>query len=443
VGGVGQGLSEAFARVAPQLPVCLSSLTDDQLVGFAQDAESLLRHAEAITVAVAREFDNRSDAALGEDSLARKLGAKKPWGALETVTRTSAPDAHARVVEARSLAKLPVIEEAVAGGVLSRAQAVVIAAPILSTLHAADPATVDLACRELVEMSRVLPATAVADAAGVWKAVLDPDGIEPDERRAIDKRFFRLGPARDGIVKISGLLPVEMAGAIRTVLDAYRNPRAGSSVAFHPADGDTDSSAKPGDDFPPPRDTRSPEQKDADTLHMLFSAHARSDEAPTMGGAHPTILVTVTKENLETGRGAAWIDGEHDPISAKAAKRIAETGGYQEVELSTTGEILSLGTAVRCFTPAQRRALAARDKGCVIPACPVPARWTEAHHLKPARDGGPTDVINAALLCWWHHFIIDDGPYQLRMGDTGVPEVRWVFGSHASPWIRAIHQPQC
>jgi hypothetical protein len=408
---------------------------------------------------VAREFDNRSDATLGEDSLARKLGAKKPWGALETVTRTSAPDAHARVTEARSLAKLPVLEQAVTDATLSRAQAAVIAAPILSTLHAADPATVDLACRELVEMARVLPATAVADAAGVWKAVLDPDGIEPDERRAIDKRFFRLGPARDGIVKISGLLPVEMAGAIRTVLDAYRNPRAGASVAFHPAENaEGDASNGDGDNsgvdvnaaaeadlaagqFPPPRDTRSPEQKDADTLHMLFSAHARSDEAPTMGGAHPTILVTVTKENLETGRGAAWIDGERDPISAKAAKRIAETGGYQEVELSKTGEILSLGTAVRCFTPAQRRALAARDKGCVIPACPVPARWTEAHHLKPARDGGPTDVINAALLCWWHHFIIDDGPYQLRMGDTGVPEVRWVFGSHASPWIRAVHTP--
>ena len=439
---IGEGLGAAFRRVESALPVCLSSLTDDQLVGLAQDAEEVLRQVDAITLAVAREFDRRSDECLGEDSLARKLGAKKSWGALETVTRTSASDARARVLEARSLAKLPVLEDAVSEGVLSRAQAEVIAAPILKTLHAANPADVDLACTQLVEMSQALPASAVADAAEVWKAVLDPDGIQPEEKKAVEKRFLRLGKARDGLVKLTGLLPIEVAATLRTVLDAYRNPRAASSVAFHPADEPDGEGSGTGGEFPPPRDARTFEQQDLDTLAMIVSAHARSGDAPSMGGAHPTVLVTVTRDDLERGTGPAWIDGEAEPISITTAKRMIDAGGYQEVELGKTGEILNLGRTQRCFTSQQRRALAVRDKGCVIPGCPIPARWTEVHHIKPYRDDGPTDIINAALLCWWHHFIIDDGPYQLRISEGGTPEVRWVFGTHASSWVPAMHRPK-
>jgi hypothetical protein len=442
VGGVGQGLSEAFGRLAPQLPVCLSSLTDDQLVGFAQDAERMLRHAEALTVAVAREFDNRSDKSLGEESLARKLGAKTAAGALETVTRTTTEDARRRVSEAANLAKLPVFEAAVADGVLSRAQAAVIAAPILTTLHTADPASVDAVCGELVELARVIPATAVLDAANVFKAALDPDGVEPAEQTALEKRFVTLGRARNGLVKLTGLLTVEQAAVIRTLTDAYLNPRSG--VTFAPAGAEPED-ARPAVAMGPdlaPVDTRTIKQQRADIFGYVFAAQARATDAPSMGGAHPTILVTTTKETLETGRGAAWIDGEAEPISGKAAKRIAETGGFQEVDVTEAGAILNLGRTQRCASPAQRRALAVRDKGCVIPACPIPARWTEVHHIKPDRDGGPTDILNFTLLCWWHHVIIDDGPYELRMSDDGTPEVRWVFGSHASPWIRAVHEPQ-
>ncbi|AYG03791.1 HNH endonuclease [Gryllotalpicola protaetiae] len=448
VTAVGEGLGAAFHRVEPSLPLCLPALTDDQLVGFAQDAEEVLRQAEAITLAVAREFDCRSDESLGEDSLARKLGSKKPWGAIETVTRTSAEDARRRVLESRALAKLPVLEDAVSSGALSRAQAEVIGAPILKTVPVADPAAVDIACTELVELSAALPASAVADAARVWAAVLDPDGVAPVEKAAIEKRFLTLGPARNGLVKLTGLLPIEQAAAIRAVLDAHVNPRAGAEVRFTPSP-DVLGDADPDDTKPlltgtldlPPVDTRSAKQKRADILHAVFVAAARTPQTPTMGGAHPTILVTTTKDELETGHGVAWVDGENEPISAHAAKRIADAGGYQEVDLSPTGEILNLGRTQRCFTPQQRRALAARDKGCIIPGCTTPARWCETHHLTPWKDGGKTNVINAALLCWWHHHLIDDGPYQLRTSKDGTPEIRWVYGSHASPWVPAIHRP--
>ncbi|GAA4163928.1 hypothetical protein GCM10022286_25080 [Gryllotalpicola daejeonensis] len=467
---------EALARVCALLPVSLAVLTDDQLVGFARAVEDAGRVLDGLRLGVAREVDNRTDETLGEESLARKLGAKKPWGALETVTRTSARDARERVVEARRLAKLPVLEAAVEAGVLGRAQAAAIIEPLLPATERADTALVEAACENLVDLSKVLPATAVVDAAQAWALVLDPDGVEPVEKAAVEKRFFRLGRAKDGLVKFSGALPVEQAAAIRAVLDAYVNPRAGASVRFAPADDDgaaadhgehadaapvteaaANGAAGEGGDAPaapsgtptlvatetqPPTDMRTPDQKRADILHAVFTAAARAPETPTMGGAHPTVLVVVPKEDFDSGHGAARIDGEDEPITATTAKRIAETGGYQEVQVDQAGKILNLGDTKRCATPWQRRALAVRDKGCIIPGCTIPARWCEVHHIQPDRDGGPTDILNLTLLCWFHHHDIDTGPYQLRMGEDGTPEIRWIFGSHATAWVKAVHKPR-
>ncbi len=53
---------------------------------------------------------------------------------------------------------------------------------------------------------------------------------------------------------------------------------------------------------------------------------------------------------------------------------------------------LDLGRATRVISPAQRAALAVRDRGCVFPGCDRPLAWCEGHHLWHWIDGGPTDL---------------------------------------------------
>lgn len=68
---------------------------------------------------------------------------------------------------------------------------------------------------------------------------------------------------------------------------------------------------------------------------------------------------------------------------------------------------LAVGRAQRTATPAQRRCLAVRDRGCIIPGCAVPAEACQVHHLREWADGGGTDLDNMALLCWTHHRQVD------------------------------------
>jgi hypothetical protein len=67
---------------------------------------------------------------------------------------------------------------------------------------------------------------------------------------------------------------------------------------------------------------------------------------------------------------------------------------------------LHVGRARREFTPAQRRALAARDCGCTFPGCHRRASVSTAHHLIHWEHGGLTDIDNGALLCRYHHQVL-------------------------------------
>ena len=87
------------------------------------------------------------------------------------------------------------------------------------------------------------------------------------------------------------------------------------------------------------------------------------------------------------------------PIPRSELERLACDAELFGLLFSGKGEPLWHGRAKRSVTDAQRRALIARDGGCVLCA-EEPARC-EAHHITPwaKPNNGPTDIDNLALLC--------------------------------------------
>ena len=88
------------------------------------------------------------------------------------------------------------------------------------------------------------------------------------------------------------------------------------------------------------------------------------------------------------------------PLGMAAALHDGCAGVIQRVTLGDDGRILRLGTEERVFNRHQRRAIALRDGGCIIPGCGVPAGWCEIHHVLEHVNGGPTHTRRwrAALL---------------------------------------------
>lgn len=83
-------------------------------------------------------------------------------------------------------------------------------------------------------------------------------------------------------------------------------------------------------------------------------------------------------------------------VSAESVRRLACEADIVPVVLGGPSEVLDQGRRVRLVTPGQRLRLAARDGGCTIPGCTVPATWCDAHHVVPWALGGRSDLSNYA-----------------------------------------------
>ena len=260
------------------------------------------------------------------------------------------------------------------------------------------------------ERTRALFSKALAKAPGlplrhvrilVWRAqaLADLAAWERREERQHEARAVTLRDDADGMVVLTARLAPLDAAPIRAVLDA------GVRWALQQRRDDSAS------------DTRTPWQMRADILVDLCQ-HAL-DCTQATSGVKTTVVVRMTRAELESGLGLGEVDGTPQPITASALRRAAADAEIIPAVLGGDSEILDWGRSRRLFTPAQRLALVEREGGCSW--CNAPPSWCEAHHIRWwDRDAGPTDLSNAVLLCTrCHHRVHRDG-WEIEVRDHVV-----------------------
>jgi hypothetical protein len=124
---------------------------------------------------------------------------------------------------------------------------------------------------------------------------------------------------------------------------------------------------------------------------------------------------------LRSGLGLAETS-TGEVVTAAEARRLACTGGIVPVVLGGKSEVLELGRTRRLFSPAQRKAMAIRDRHCRAEGCDIPAAWCEAHHAnKPWSQGGRTALAHGLRLSSFHHHPAHDPAWRPdRMPDGRI-----------------------
>lgn len=421
------------------------AMTDAQLVDLVRIVESLGRRIDAARLIVASEVDDRCRPERGAARLCERMGSGSAVELLTRLTGIRTTTARQRMRAARPIssttsltgdlvpAPFPRLREALDDGLVGLDTVSAITTtlgPIGERCHPADLAAAEAA---LVTDAVGTDDTAGLDAestlvqARVWALALDPDGVLPEYERAERRRGLVLGRVRDGLVPLRGELLPDVAAQLQQLIHAHLSPRVGDRTGGAPRGPVfVDSEAAPAsetDEAGATHDPRTRPQKQHDVLASVLGVAARAAETPTMGGAAPTLLVTISADELPSASGVAVIDGTDQHLPARVARQIACAGGTQRLVHDKTGRIRSLESPQRVFTAHQRRAIMARDGGCVIPGCHVPAVWCEVHHAHEHARGGPTHTDNGMLLCWHHHRTLETSGWAVRMTD-GVPEVR-------------------
>ncbi len=144
-----------------------------------------------------------------------------------------------------------------------------------------------------------------------------------------------------------------------------------------------------------------------------------ADGLPRHGGTATTVMVIIDLEALKRDVGFGQTS-TGDRCTAEQARRFACQANIVPVVLGAKGEILDLGRARRLFSPAQRKAMAVRDRRCTADGCDIPAAWCEAHHHRqPWSKGGKTDLADGKLLCSFHHHRAHDPGWETHHHPNG------------------------
>ena len=158
-------------------------------------------------------------------------------------------------------------------------------------------------------------------------------------------------------------------------------------------------------------------ERQADALATICE-HALDDGyLPAEGGERPHFRAILKFETLQKqARGVALEFG--GMTTAAQLRRLTCDAKITPVVLGGEGQPLDVGRTRRCVTPAQRKAIAARDGGCAYPGCDKSPRWCEIHHIIHWADGGRTDINNLVMLCLIHHNQLHDSGWTTRIRDS-------------------------
>ena len=361
--------------------------SEDDLLERLAEVESARRALEAASAALVAELDDRN---VTDD----RYGTRTKD--FLCVQFRHDPRVAVRLIRTgRALRRLDVVGAALRSGRITLEHAALLA-------NLANPRVADVvqgAQSELVDLARVMR---FDDWARHCRALVDLADAEGGHRPHRDQRRLHLGRGLDGVLHLSGSLVGAEAATFAHLVESHADQLFRRSAADVRAAGEL---AMP-----------SRAQLRADALVDLVRAGAAA-VTPTATAADVTLVIPADHPSLRGGAhppaatgasgapGAAGASGL-DGLSPGDVDLLMCDPLVRALVVDSLGVPLDLGRTVRFASRDQRRALAARDGGCVFPGCGAPASWTDAHHVVRFADGGSTDLSNLASLCRHHHGVV-------------------------------------
>jgi len=120
---------------------------------------------------------------------------------------------------------------------------------------------------------------------------------------------------------------------------------------------------------------------------------------PTVGGEKPHVVIHGDIPALQGLAGGLHETGSGRILDVDLLRMVACDCSVTRIIFGPEGEILDVGRKTRVWTPAQRRAIVARDRHCQGKGCRAPARDCDIHHTDHWADGGSTSVAKGILFC--------------------------------------------
>jgi hypothetical protein len=350
-------LRSLIAEISSFDPASLS--TSD----LAVEITEAVRGQQQLEVAVAGWIKNLADRRGHQD-----LGYSSPTAFLVDQTGLSPANAKRVISYGNARQKAPHAFAAWADGRLSTDQA-----RHLFRAAEAVPDEYPDAEENLVDIVESLDAVDTGKAVEYWRQAMEGPGDLDAETQQI-RRGLSASWSLDGMVKVDGWLTSAAGQALIAGLDANTAP---------PRDGDS----------------RTPRQRRHDALENLCRDWLDNGTTPTVGGEKPQIVLHTDLPALRGIAGGLHETEGGDIVDVDTLRMIACDCSLTRIVIGPDSEVLDVGRKTRVWSPAQRRAIIARDRRCQGPGCRAKPRHCDIHHEDHWADGGTTSVDTGKLFC--------------------------------------------
>jgi hypothetical protein len=204
---------------------------------------------------------------------------------------------------------------------------------------------------------------------------------------------------------------------------AHRPDPAGESVGDHRDDRRDGARPDPAADA----DDRAGAAR-ADALVAMAEAYLSSAAVPTTNPDNYQVVIHDQNGLLDDGDGRCHI--ERGPtLAADTVRRLLCGASMLWLAEDADGKPVAVSDRTHDIPISVRRAVRARDKGCVFPngnggRCGLAAEHSHVHHVTHRAHGGAHTATNCRVLCSFHHHLVHEGGFTMTLDAQGTLEVR-------------------
>jgi hypothetical protein len=331
------------------------SLTSEEL---ASEIGELLHAAQMVDVIIASKVKRLADRGGHEE-----LGYPSPTAFLTHRGRLSGGHAQQMVARANAAEKSPQSFRAWADGRLSTDQT-----KYLFALADAVPDEFPEAEHRLVEIVEGLSVKDTAKTVEYWRQSVDGPS-ELDDETQFARRGLSVSKTMGGMHRVDGWLTPLAGEALQTALHALMPPHRNAET-----------------------ETRTPRQRRHDALEDLCRDWLDHGDTPVVGGEKPNITAITDLPALKGLAGGIHETLDGDIITIGTLQQLVCDCSITRIILDANSEVLDVGRKTRVWSPAQRRAIIARDRHCQAEGCDRDPRWCDIHHTDHWAHQGETNT---------------------------------------------------
>ena len=304
----------------------------------------------------------------------------------------------------KHLRYMPAFAEALATGAITYDHVRVMATAL-------NPRTLEAFMRDealLLRHATALEADDFAHAVARWKFLADPDGPDQPKERPSE---WHVSSMLDGRHRVDGELDLEDSVEYLAELEARYEEIWWRDHAADATDEERNRTAS--------------QRYAAAQLEMARRSSMAGDPEVDDGTpvtirttARKTQIIVVCDAEAAAGDPSARAELEGGtPVPQDVLQRWLCDSAVGRVVMKAGSVPIDVGRLSYTASDAQRRALIARDGGCIVPGCKCKPRWCDVHHVVWWENGGPTDLANLVFGCNRHHKQIHKGIINVIPGD--------------------------